>query len=148
MENSAIQPPGVGQIGEKLVAQWLRGQGSRVLAERWRCRWGELDLVVKCPASGGGFEIAFVEVKTRRQQNWDLQGLLAVTPQKQRKLRHAAQLFLADFPDLMQMPGRFDVALVQIARPDMVPRDLAPGSWVDFGPDRLFLFDYLSAAFE
>ncbi|ASC72301.1 hypothetical protein XM38_032570 [Halomicronema hongdechloris C2206] len=98
----------LGRLGELLVADWLRHRGGELVAQRWHCRWGELDLVVRQPDS----LLAFVEVKTRRQGNWDADGLMAITPQKQRKLWRAAQLFLIQQPQWQEWPCRFDVALV------------------------------------
>ncbi len=105
-----------GLLGEKLVAQWLEQQGWQILEQRWRCRWGEIDLIAhyRPPASQPKAAIlAFVEVKSRSQGNWDADGLLAVTAQKQAKLWRTAQIFLARHPQLAELPCRFDVALVQ-----------------------------------
>ena len=107
VQNSKLN---LGELGEELVACWLQGQGWEILYRRWRCRWGELDLIAhqsKEPC------LIFVEVKTRRQRNWDADGLLAITPHKQAKIRQTAELFLADRPDLAILPCRFDVALVR-----------------------------------
>lgn len=108
----------VGALAENFVAQWLTQQGYTVLERRWHCRWGELDLVVQTPSSSANqpqsqVTIAFVEVKARSRGNWDADGLLAITPQKQAKLWQTAQLFLATYPHWAEQPCRFDVALVR-----------------------------------
>ncbi len=106
----------IGELGEDLVTDWVKGKGGTVLATRWQCVTGELDIVAQLPQ---GFEdateslIAFIEVKTRRRGTWDEGGLLAITPQKQNKLWRTAQFFLKKHPQFRSMPCRFDVALVQ-----------------------------------
>ncbi|ABC98919.1 putative endonuclease [Thermostichus sp. MS-CIW-21] len=119
----------MGEAGEACVRQYLEEQGWQILAQQWRCRWGELDLV----ASRAG-ELIFVEVKTRSGQGWDQKGLLAVGIQKQQRLIRAAQAFLSQHPDLAELACRFDVALVE-QRPGKEGVSYA-------------LADYLQGAFE
>lgn len=107
----------VGEWGEKLVCQWLKQQQWQILAQRWHCRWGEIDIIAQFGAVPSTLKtperLAFVEVKTRRSRNWDADGRLAITRQKQQKLWKTAQLFLSQHPDLCELPCQFDVALVQ-----------------------------------
>ncbi|HAX80139.1 MAG TPA: hypothetical protein DCY88_30965, partial [Cyanobacteria bacterium UBA11372] len=35
----------IGILGEDFVASWLQAQGWTILHRRWRCRWGELDII-------------------------------------------------------------------------------------------------------
>lgn len=103
----------LGQLGEDLTADWIASQGGKILERRWRCRRGELDLVALMPDGPRRFLLAFVEVKTRSRSNWDEGGLLSITPAKQRKLWHSAQLYLSQAPRYAPLPCRFDVALIQ-----------------------------------
>ncbi|BAU67267.1 hypothetical protein STA3757_46780 [Stanieria sp. NIES-3757] len=99
----------VGELGEKFVAQWLETQGYQLYYHRWRCRWGEIDLIFYEQNINN---LVFVEVKTRSHKNWDANGLLAINHQKQHKLFLSAELFLSEHPELINFPCRFDVALV------------------------------------
>jgi len=94
-----------GNRGEAAVAAYLRRRGYRLLASQFRCRFGEIDLIARTPEG----ILCFVEVKTRSSSDFAL-ALEAVTPAKQRRLRAAAQAYLAQ--NELDCPCRFDVAEV------------------------------------
>ena len=95
-----------GLLGEQLAAAYLERRGMRLAERRYRCRFGEIDLV-----AWDGDTICFVEVKTRT--SWDM-GLPReyVTAKKQEKLRAAAALYLSE--QGLVCPARFDVAEVYL----------------------------------
>lgn len=94
----------LGRWGEERIAQYLRKAGFRILASGWRCRFGEIDLIAE-----DGVFLAFVEVKLRKDVSF-AHAREFVDAGKQRRLRTAAQLYLAQFPTPLQ--PRFDVAEV------------------------------------
>jgi putative endonuclease len=133
-----------GRWGEDLVGEWLRSQRYRILATRWRCRLGELDLVAQ--AMDG--TIALVEVKTRSRRNWDLDGLLAVSGTKQQKMARTALLFMTQHPQWAECAYRFDIALVRCEsiEPGVVA-DTTMLATSDVAGQRLNLHTYLEDAF-
>ena len=94
-----------GDRGEAAVADCLERRGCAIVARQYRCRWGEIDIVARDPAG----TLCFVEVKTRTSSGF-AQAREAVTPAKQRKLRAAASLYLAE--RRLDCRCRFDVAEV------------------------------------
>ena len=99
----------LGLWGEEQIAGYLAEQGYRIAERRYRCRYGELDLVAE-----RGEILAFVEVKLRSGR-WEVPRE-AVTVRKQEKLRRAAEHYLMEHPCDLQ--PRFDVAEVW-GGPDM-----------------------------
>ena len=85
-----------------------------MLARNWRCRDGELDLVL-----GRGDVIVFCEVKTRTSAAYGVPAS-AVTPAKQRRVRHLAMRWL-DETGRRAPRLRFDVACVLDGAVEVLP---------------------------
>ncbi|ACK69769.1 protein of unknown function UPF0102 [Gloeothece citriformis PCC 7424] len=140
----------IGELGEKLVSEWLKTQEWSILQHRWRCRWGEIDIISQ---STTDHSLAFIEVKTRNSRNWDSDGLLAINEKKQIKLIKSASLFLGEYPSLALFPCRFDVALVSYkkAKSSLSFQGLSEislGKSVFWEGYQLTLNQYLESAFE
>jgi putative endonuclease len=97
----------LGQRGEELVAEWYTANGYRILDRNWRCRAGELDLVLERDRT-----VVFCEVKTRTSTRFGAP-VEAVTRQKQQRIRGLAARWLADGA-VGHHALRFDVASVML----------------------------------
>ena len=91
----------VGQAAESRAEAFLKTQGLKSVARNWRCRFGEIDLVMQ-----DGATLVFVEVRLRSRSDFG-DAVASVTPAKQKKLRTAAHQYLAALKT--QPPCRFDV---------------------------------------
>ena len=78
-----------GTAGEDRAVAWYQHHGYEILHRNWRCKEGELDIVVRRRR-----ELVFVEVKTRRTDRFGIPAE-AITPTKQRRLRVLAGQYLA-----------------------------------------------------
>lgn len=97
VETTAPLPVGgtrgeLGAYGERVAARFFQARGATVLDQNWRCRLGEIDLVV-----ADGPVLAFVEVKTRRGLGFG-DPVEAVTAAKVARLRRLAGEWLAGHP--------------------------------------------------
>ena len=95
----------LGASGEAAVASWYEARGYEIVVRNWRCRDGELDLVVR-----NGRVFVFCEVKTRTSDAFGAP-VEAVTRAKQARLRRLAARWLTEAP-LRPREIRFDVASV------------------------------------
>jgi len=92
-----------GREAERHAERWLKARGLQVLARNYRCRFGELDLVMR-----QGDTLVFVEVRLRRDERFG-GARASVTRAKQRRLLAAANHYLMCHPALARLPCRFDV---------------------------------------
>ena len=96
-----------GQAAEALACGHLERNGLRLIAQNWRCRSGELDLVML-----DGSTLVFVEVRFRKHLAWG-GALESVDMRKRGKLITAAQQFLQSDSRWRKSPCRFDVVAIE-----------------------------------
>lgn len=103
----------LGQSAEKRAEVFLSTHGLKLIARNWRCRFGEIDLIMQ-----EGETRVFIEVRLRSRA--DFGGAAAsVTPAKQKKLIASARQYLSTLNTLP--PCRFDViALTGDAAPEWI----------------------------
>jgi putative endonuclease len=94
-----------GIAGEDVAAAWYLSQGYEIVARNWRCRDGELDLIVR-----NGREFVFCEVKSRRTAAFGAPQE-AVTLEKRHRIRHLAARWIEASP-VRPAQIRFDVAAI------------------------------------
>lgn len=97
----------LGRWGEELAAEFLRGQGIKILERNFRTPVGEIDLIGR-----KGTALLFVEVKTRRGHSFGTP-LEAVGPRKQSQIIKAAQWYLSSGKGRGLQP-RFDVVAIEV----------------------------------
>ncbi len=92
-------------MGEEAALREYRRRGYSLVAQNWRCRFGEIDLVLSRAGT-----LVVCEVKTRRSSAMGGPHE-AVTWRKQRKLRLLAEALVSELPTHPE-EVRFDVASV------------------------------------
>lgn len=100
-------PRRVGVRGEDAAASWYECRGYSVVARNWRCREGELDLVLR-----RGHSYVFCEVKARSSDTFGTP-VEAVTRAKQARVRRLATRWLSGVATERATEIRFDVASVE-----------------------------------
>lgn len=101
----------IGKSAESAAQNYLRHQGLVCLKQNFRCRMGEIDLVMRDHDC-----LVFVEVRFRRQgQHGD--GAESITHAKRQKLIRCAAFYLRACRVSSHQVCRFDVVSVSLALP-------------------------------
>ncbi|HET9256553.1 MAG TPA: YraN family protein [Pseudonocardiaceae bacterium] len=95
----------LGKRGEDLAAEYLTSAGLVVLSRNWRCRDGEVDLVVT-----DGERVIVCEVKTRSGTGYG-EPAEGVTPAKAARIRRIAAAWLRAYR-VGWVEVRFDIVAV------------------------------------
>ena len=99
-----------GAWGEAIAAEYLQKKRYKILATGYRCRFGEIDLIV-----ANRTHLVFEEVKLRKSDSF-ASAFEYVDFHKQNRLRTTAEVYLAANPTKLQ--PRFDV--IEIYAPEGV----------------------------
>ena len=99
-----------GAWGESVAAAYLRKKRYKLIATGYRCRFGEIDLIVS-----NRKQLVFVEVKLRKTDSF-AQAHEFVDHNKQNRLRTTAEMYLSQNPT--RLTPRFDV--IEIYAPEGV----------------------------
>ena len=91
----------LGAWGEAAAAEYLRRKRYEIVAAGYRCRFGEIDLIVK-----NRKYLVFVEVKLRKSDTF-AKAYEYVDRNKQDRIRVTASIYLSQNPT--QLQPRFDV---------------------------------------
>ncbi len=93
-----------GTAAEDLACRYLEARGLILVTRNFRCRVGELDLIMR-----DGEHLVFVEVRSRRHTRYGTPAE-SVTRTKQQRLLRAAALYLQR--QRLDPPCRFDVVAI------------------------------------
>ncbi|HYA19368.1 MAG TPA: YraN family protein [Burkholderiales bacterium] len=93
-----------GLAAERVAATFLQNQGLKLLETNYRCRFGEIDLVLR-----DGDTLVFAEVRLRTDANFG-GAAASITAKKREKLLKAARHYLASRRGTA--PCRFDAVLL------------------------------------
>ena len=96
-----------GLAAERRAAWWYRLRGWRILGANVWAGGNELDLIAR-----RGGKVVFCEVKSKGGAGRG-DPLEMVGPEKQRRLRRAAEAWLATRPDLAGLEATFDIVAVR-----------------------------------
>lgn len=97
--------PKPGKNAEDAAAAYLEARGLKLAARNYRCRFGEIDLVMR-----DGGTLVFVEVRARRSSAYG-GAAASITAGKREKLIAAARHYLSGRAPVP--PCRFDAVLIE-----------------------------------
>ena len=104
-----------GNEAETSAWHWLIKQGLRPVKRNYRCRLGEIDLILLDKDT-----LVFIEVRRRKNQQYG-GAAQSVTYSKQQKIIKAAQHFLMCNPNYQALAARFDVIAYESAPEETSP---------------------------
>ena len=102
-----------GQWAEQHARELLVRKGWHCCAQRWRCRYGEIDLLM-IKTAPSGLRLLAVEVKARQKKGIDGWGLKAFNRTKRQRLKRALVCWQMQHPWSWQVGFEVVLALVPL----------------------------------
>ena len=102
MTKDELTPYMLGKSGEEAAFRYLKKKNYKIVAKGFRLFRGEIDIIAYDHKT-----LVFIEVKTRRSQNFGFPEE-SVTPSKRQQIRKIAQGFLT-INKIREVECRFDV---------------------------------------
>jgi len=96
-----------GELGERIAEAFLQSHGFHLVKKNWRCKYGEIDLIVR-----RGREYRFIEVKYRTSVEFGFPEE-AVTEIKLKHIKHAIEIYLLEH---MEHIKRYQIDVISILR--------------------------------
>ena len=97
-----------GRKAETAAAEYLKRKGCAIVAQNWRTKWCEIDVIAQRDKV-----VYFCEVKYRRTNNQG-GGLDYITPQKLQQMQRAAEGWVA----LSGWKGEYQLAAIEVSGPE------------------------------
>jgi len=97
-----------GRTAESVVADYLKRQGLAIVAQNWRTKFCEIDIIAQ-----RGNTAYFCEVKYRKNANQGT-GLDYITPKKLQQMRLAAETWVHFF----NWTGQYELRAIEVSGPD------------------------------
>jgi putative endonuclease len=133
-ETSAISTSAVGELGEKLAAEFLTRRGYRIVMANFKVSvgrnrrgvavTGEIDIIAL-----DGETVCFIEVKTRSSDNFAAP-IAAVDNRKQRQIIRTARVYRKVF-NLKNVKFRYDAVSIVLNEKKVPKIELFKGFWTE-----------------
>ncbi len=93
----------IGEQAESRAEQYLSQQGLRCLEKNYRCKYGEIDLIMRDSEF-----LVFIEVRFRKTEKFG-NPTETVTLKKQQRIVTTARHYIQSHSFAQEMPCRFDI---------------------------------------
>ncbi|WP_106225894.1 YraN family protein [Legionella pneumophila] len=95
-----------GKFAEQLALNYLKEHGLELVIQNYRCRLGEIDLIMR-----EGAYLVFIEVRSRSNSSFG-GGLASITYEKKQKIIKTTSHYMIKYRIQDKFPIRFDVVSI------------------------------------